>query len=401
MPNRSSVLFFRTYPKVDGTFTLLIRLSRYLDGKGYSVYFLLKRQQYAAGIIDQIQSTAKIIFTDELDSMKQSGTLPPVDIIHGIVSGDALYWLYTELKQVYFPAAAAVIGSYHPRAYYTETWFGPTQDTILTRKLFRKIPPANLCFMNESVRAENARLFRCDFSKSPIIPLPIQVGPFNRALNQVVRNRVVSVGRLVEFKRYVMPVIDCIIDLRKKGMEYDFHVYGDGPLLGEVQAYVEEKRAGDFVKLFGPLDYSRFAEVVEPAGVFVGMGTAMLESSALGVPSLIAIESNDQFTYGWSFDQQGYEVGEVLEGKEMMPYDSFLQEAWNANGDEYKRMSIASWNRAKMFSIEAVGRSYEEFINQADDQFIFEVSKWRLLFVRLARQLSKFKPLVKRKYIHK
>ncbi|MFT3676139.1 MAG: glycosyltransferase family 4 protein [Chitinophagaceae bacterium] len=401
MKETQSILFFRAYPGIDGTITLIIRLGKELKKRGWTVYFLLHNRSFGTDLVQLMEEFSQVIYSDELDQLQQQNRLPEFDYIHAMAGGDALIWIYGKAKKKYFSKAAIVFGIYHPRAYVTLTYLGRTPDTRMMKHFLKSLPASNLTFMNNAVREAVSGYFGIDFSKSRIIPIPISVPDQYRQRESVDHYKIVSIGRLVEFKDYINPVIGVIKKLREKGSLLEYHVYGGGPLLQQIQRNVADLEAGDYVHIHGELPYSQFTKVVEDAHLFIGMGTAILEASALGIPSLLAIESNGSKTYGWFFDQQGYEVGEVKAGETAHEYDRFIEGSLKENVNEYAANCIKSWQKARSFSIESIVDEYIHFLESADKDYVYEYSQTKQMLLKLKRQLYKWDFLIKNNYKHR
>lgn len=396
-----NVLFVREYPLIDGTFTLILRLGRKMSADGFGVNFLFYDKSVDAILLSEISQFSTIYFHEDLEELKNKNDLPDIDVIHGILTAEVLYNAYSDLKRNYFQKAAIVIGIYHPRAFFTETFIGSTPDTKIHKLFFQSVPSENLLFMNEAVKQSHQKYFGVSFKNSSIIPIPVDIPnqiPY-RTIRQ--KGKVVSIGRLVEFKNYVEPVIRTVVELNRKGYSFEYHIYGNGPLRVKVERLIGELQAERFIFLHGGLPYTEVKNVLTGANIFIGMGTAIIESSALGVPSLLAIESQDDKTYGWFYNQPGFEVGEQVTGRKEHPYEPFILEAFEATTQQYDEMCFKSWQKSKSFSLEIIIKDYYKFLEGADANFSFIVPKWRRLYIKFLRQLYKINVLIKKGYKHK
>jgi glycosyltransferase involved in cell wall biosynthesis len=397
-----NVLFIREYPKIDGTFTLLIRMAAKMQKDGHNAYFLLIKHGIDKGLLTKISDSAPILYYEQLEALKISGNLPEINVIHGIVSGEILYKTYDHIKREYFPYAAVVLGIYHPRAYIIKTIVGSSPDTLIYKGFFKKIPKQNLLFMNEMVRQNHESFFNIDFSKSPIVPLLVDIPQKIPVRNLINKNKIVSIGRLVSFKSYVFPIIELIALLNKKGYAFEYHVYGTGPLYNKVENLIKKLNAQAYIYLHGYLPYINFNEVIKDALLFIGMGTSVIESSSQGVPSLLAIESiTYNATYGWFFDQKGFEVGEQIPGKVSFSFEPFILEAHNADSKKYDELCVKSWSNSRKFSTENVMTNYYNFMQNADPNFNFVIPAWKKVVLKFTRQFLKFNFFVKVNYRHK
>jgi hypothetical protein len=114
---------------------------------------------------------------------------------------------------------------------------------------------------------------------------------------------------------------------------------------------------------------------------------------------LQAIEScQEDATYGWFFQQQGYEVGEQIAGKKTGSYEPFILQAYTSSEDEYALLCEKSWLRAREFSAEKVMQTYYSVLQNADKKFSFHIPVWKRYMIKLMRQPLKWKPLIKKDY---
>ncbi len=394
-----NILFIRDYPLIDGTFTLLLRQAHYAKNDGYKPYFLFLNKNIEPSLLVEIKLICPVYFPEDLAKLKSENSLPPIEAIHGILSGDRLWYCYDTIKAIYFPEAAVVIGFYHPRTFIIKTYLWPSPDVKLYKKLFSNIPAQNLLFMNDVVKKEHESFFHLDFSKSPIVPIMVDVPAQYTPRKQVNRNKIVSIGRLVYFKNYISPLIILLASLRKKGYAFEYHIYGDGELMEEVQNLIKKLDAGHYIFLHGSIDYSDFNSIVDDALLFVGMGTSIIESSRQAVPSLQSIEScQEDATYGWFFDQPGYEVGEQIPGKASGSYEPYILQAYRSSEGEYAVLCEKSWQRAREFSAEKVMHTYYTALQNADKKFTFIIPAWKKYMVKLLRQPLKWQRLIKKEY---
>ncbi|MBN8835548.1 MAG: hypothetical protein ABS68_00470 [Niastella sp. SCN 39-18] len=394
-----NILFIRDYPFIDGTFTLLLRQAYHAKKDGHNPYFLFLNKNIETSLLVEVKGICPVYFPGDLSRLKSENNLPPIEVIHGILSGDRLYDCYDTIKAKYFPGAAVVIGFYHPRTFIIKTHGWPSPDVKMYKKLFSKIPAQNLLFMNDVVRKEHESYFHLDFSKSPLVPIMVDVPAQYVPRKNVNKNKIVSVGRLVYFKNYISPLINLLASLRKKGYAFEYHIYGEGELMDEVKTIINKLDAGHYVYLHGRIEYADFNSIVNDALLFVGMGTSIIESSRQGVPGLQAIEScQEDATYGWFFQQQGYEVGEQIAGKKTGSYEPFILQAYTSSEDEYALLCEKSWLRAREFSAEKVMQTYYSVLQNADKKFSFHIPVWKRYMIKLMRQPLKWKPLIKKDY---
>jgi glycosyltransferase involved in cell wall biosynthesis len=162
-------------------------------------------------------------------------------------------------------------------------------------------------------------------------------------------------------------------------MPVEYHIYGDGELLPELKRRVCELGLEEFVILHGVLPYDRFAGAMEEAAVFVGMGTALVEAAARGVPALTAIESaKDPITQGYLHESTGYHLGDYIEGKQEYQMSDKIEELINLSPAQYEEVCKRSRQRAAEFSIEGVTDRLLDAL-EASAPFRYEITGWMRL----------------------
>ncbi|MBK6812637.1 MAG: glycosyltransferase [Sandaracinaceae bacterium] len=200
-------------------------------------------------------------------------------------------------------------GVFHPRAYFMN---GERKDRIaLNQCVAQAVGYDHLFFMNEECRRAHAKRWNVDLRGSAIATLPVDMCEDAWAPESSGRLRIVSVGRLVEFKAYNVEAPKMAALLRDAGLLVTWDIYGDGPLGAEIRNEIERQGVGDSVRLLGELPYRDFQKTVVGYDLFIGMGTAALESAMVGVPTICATDGERERCYGFLHELPYGNVGEV------------------------------------------------------------------------------------------
>ena len=386
-----NILFVRNYPSVDGVFTLILRLAIKLRQDGHAPYYIDFGDTTDFEL--DIKKTFEVLDIKDIKSRKN---LPLIDIIFPLADGELLYWCINYLKYELFNKAKLVIGVFNPRAYFDSTYMGPTPDTILQKFIFKNLPPQNILFMNETVKSSHENYFKIKFEESPVVPLPVRLNSKLRDLNKVNRKKIVSIGRLENFKRYVLPMIDTVEQLHDDGYDFEFYIYGHGQMEKSIKNYITERNVEQYVFLMGKLEYEKLYQVLEDTFMFVGMGTTIIEASSIGVPSLQAIDNeNRTVTYGFFDRLNGFCVGEIIPELKLINMKDSIIELSKTNELEYQEISNLHIKRAYDFDIDVVIEEYYNFFTNASNVFNFKISYFKLIAAKLFRQLFKAKFLLR------
>jgi glycosyltransferase involved in cell wall biosynthesis len=109
------------------------------------------------------------------------------------------------------------------------------------------------------------------------------------------RGRIVSVGRLVDYKGYAV-LLKAVASLRRMGRDLSCDIVGDGPEEPLLRLAIREQGLEGCVRLAGPRPLSEVRDLVRSASVFVlacrrgrgglmdGIPVVLMEAMALGVP---------------------------------------------------------------------------------------------------------------------
>ena len=223
------------------------------------------------------------------------------------------------------------------------------------------IPAKNIIFFNEVSRQNLGKSSGLDFSASSLLPIGIDISMYGmRDLNNIDRTKIVSIGRIVDFKTYNFQFIRSLELLKENGLNFTYHIYGDGSLMTALQDKVSHSKVAEKIYLHGKLDYPKFKETVSDAFLFIGSGTALIEAAACGVPALIGIESeeSDQ-SYGFLHSMAGYSYQEKGIPVATSSLSSFCENLYFLDKVEYAKECRRSQHKAQEFSIETMVAGFE------------------------------------------
>ena len=357
------ILFINLYFDIGGVETLLVRLIRELKGKDFHSTVLLLRRSYDEALMAELRQYADVYFLRDVWSLVPSVMRKRLggasfDYIFATIN-DALL-LGSLLQQFVYPRAKLMAGVYQTELFCQDvTAEFRHRDAI--RKLFCfAVPDENKIFGNDAARIyHEAKLLR-RFDKSPVVPLMIDIAKYNPpSRDNVNRSKIVSIGRICDFKTYNFTMLSVVQELRALGMPVTYHIYGSGPDESRLLHEIQENNLTDCVFLCGPIEYRFFKDAVSDAGVFVGSGTAVMEAAACGVPSIAAIEyADDAVSYGLLHDIPGtsfFEPGLALAKKRIA---DLIGHVMAADAETYRGLERSAVNSVQKFSPENVRDAY-------------------------------------------
>ncbi|MFB2637780.1 glycosyltransferase family 4 protein [Shewanella bicestrii] len=373
------ILFINLYFEIGGVETLLLRVIRELNRQGFKSTVLLLRKKYDDSLFSQLKEIADVVFLSDLRLYSPEKFRAAVgrDFGHIFVTINDALLLGAILQRWVYPNAHLVAG-----VYQTEVFCAPVTWRYLHRKVINDlfcycVPDKNKIIANEAGRNYHQNKLNYDLSEAKIVPLIVDVEqylPVER--NHVRREKVVSVGRLVDFKTYNITFFNVLLELNAQGLFLEWHVYGDGPLEESMRDLIEQHQLHKQVFLHGILDYKDFKSVVSDAFVFIGSGTAIIEAAACGVPVIPAIEYADQaISYGFFHEIDGISFFEpnmlypTLNISTLILYLTSLEQV------KYKVLSEKNIEKAMLFSCSSVSSLYlNAFMGTESNKFKFPVS---------------------------
>lgn len=336
---------------IHGTVTLAGRLFHYLNTNGHICYLT---QYGPSSIIAGFSNQDKIIPASEWNIRRHAAAYSnlQVDVIFCLTITDAITGY--RLQQHYFKQAKLFIGIYHPNQFFCPTDILPNYMEWLHKKIARTIPAANLFFMDEPCKKSHERYYNVAYTQAPIVPLPMVIAG-KRLSNTHHPNKIVSVGRLNNFKPYPLGVIAAMAKLKtEQGIALQYHIIGDGPLMPVVKKAAETAGLGDAVHFYGQVPYEQINDTIKDAFCFTGMGTTVGEAAGIGLPALVAIVDSPDKTYGLLGRLPENIVGEKDEPLPLQRYDAALLELCRLSPEAYRKEQELSLQKAAFFSVENV-----------------------------------------------
>lgn len=220
-----------------------------------------------------------------------------------------------------------------------------------SQKLFRSLGHKGVVFFNEANKESYSKFFCVDYSNSLMVPIGIEFPKINNIKGSADCYRIVSIGNLNSFKTYNLHLIKMMPELLKINEKFTYEIYGEGELELEANSLIQQLGLENKVFLKGRIPYSQFSDVLNGAFLFVGSGTAILEASALGIPSIVGIESiQEPLTYGYLSDIAGFSYNEFNESqKTVQMFDLIEKIALDAC--LWEKTSLGCRNKAEQFSI--------------------------------------------------
>ena len=365
--------------QLGGIETLIRRLSERLTDLGHQVTILLQessldRSQDPA-LLQDVRRYARVLFVrgwfPNAPASLRTLNLGEFEHIYAFESNSLL--LSIVVQSEFATSARLAFGVYYPREYCSRRRIKRYQQRLV-EDVMKVVPIQNVFFMNEANAHEHAECLARDFRESPVVPLAIDLERFRTAKRSANRRKIVSVGRITDFKTYNFWMLDVIHTLNSVEERFEYHVFGTGELHAELARAVESNGLAGHVFLHGNVPYSQFEEAMADAFVFVGMGTSVIEAAACGVPALVAIESiRSPETYGFLHEMEGYNVGEYVPDTPTYDAANVIEALARLDESGYEKVCERSALSAAKFSINVIAERFVSALSETR-QFSFRIT---------------------------
>jgi len=296
-----------------GIETLMVRMANEVVNKGHKVTVVCPDGPVLKSLE---QSVTRIPFnnTDKLEKVLQKIKINRVNHItiwlshpHYLVSA----YIFQKFVHKKWKVTTNIIsGIFLPKNIGKRTLY-----TNFEKYFIHKLPPVGtIYFMSEAVKhsfAVKGDKFYENFQVTKLAA-PLKSTPWKGTTS--LHLRIVSVGRLTRFKAYNFGAIQIVESLREQGIQCDWTIWGDGEELEQAKECAKSEQIAGYVKFMGPLPYNDFVKEINKYDIFVGLGTAALEASACGMPTLIAIADSKFEAAGYLYEAPSDSIGENIPG---------------------------------------------------------------------------------------
>jgi hypothetical protein len=371
---------------IHGTVTLADRLFKYFNNNGHDCYL---SKYCESPIIDSYGLKDKILPLNQWKLKEHEVFYKKVnfDIIYCLTSYDAL--IAHRLKDLYFKTAKVFIGIYHPRQFMIPTHFINNYQEYLYTKLIKNTHPANLIFMDEACKRSHTEYYKLNFEDSPVIPLPMTI--LGKELsNYYDQNKIVSVGRITDFKPYPFGVVKALKKLKNnQKTTFKYHVIGEGCNHEKLKKLISDLDMEEDVILHGSIPYLKINDLIKDAYYFIGMGTTVGEAAGIGIPSIVAIDDEENDCYGLVGRLPDNILGEQGEELPTISYEELLYKLSNLTADAYKKERQLSLEKSNYYAVEKVAKSFIKVFEKGSNDHL-KVSILDLFLFQAARVQLKF-----------
>ncbi|MBG9999191.1 glycosyltransferase family 4 protein [Pseudoalteromonas sp. NSLLW24] len=401
------MLFIYGALPVGGIETFFMRMAKERHRLGLHTTILLLSLPHESNpeLLNEMKKYANVLFPDDifLNLGKFTRRLPllvpvkkralerileNVDQIH---ASDGMHALVGyRLSNMLNKNIIVTVGFYH---YIKFLWGGDNvawHEKVNRKFIFDFLPEKSLLFFSEGNRQlyikhkrkklTDANTFRLgvidkkDIKVSGEVNLPIKI---------------VAIGRLVDFKTYNFYMIKVLKNLKTKGFNVQFDIYGDGPLKAQIADEINKAGLSESIHLKGTLDYLKFDETVSNYNLFIGSGTAIIQAAALGLPSIVGVENViEAETYGYFSDVNQYEYNLKGLDLEMISVETIIEDYINMNTQQRKTLISSHLECIDSFTNESCQKSMDELKYITMPAKKLKYNRWIYEFSRILDRVS-------------
>ena len=349
------LLIVNLHLDIGGVETLLIRLIPLLHKAGIDVTLLVLQNRINSEFLTALSPCCTIKYVGDafpFDRRKLNQFFAgEFDVAFYTISQALLIgsWL---LSRAGYVKTRTVLGAFQTEIFCAESE-GWRYHRKLVQNLIRDlIPASSIIFGNLAGRDFHANKLGVGLDEAPIIQLFVDIEKYQyKSKRGLKRNKIISIGRVTEYKTYNFTMLTVIRNLRDAGFDLEWHVYGDGEQLEKFRKLVMELKLENAVFAHGALNYSRFQSVLDDAFLFVGSGTSLIEAAACGVPALTTIEyCKEAHTYGYISEIQGFNMIEPGLDKPVHSLEERIAELVACSDEKYVEIQEGGYAKACQYS---------------------------------------------------
>ena len=395
------MIFFAGSLGMHGGSTFLIRIAQQFHAQGRKIAIVVLSGDVDDGVFSTLKDFAEIVMLKSLVhplfagfGTSQVSIFLPCDrkrvaallskygsVVHVMgIFGLVLAHRWSSIDS----ALKITAGVYHQNEFLYESRGFFTREI---RILFRSLRAENIIYFNEYNREKYSTFFNTDYANAKVLPIGITLPTLSHHRRVYIPGLFVSVGNLVGFKRYNEHIINIVAELAPVFPEIRYEIYGEGVNEPFLRALVQERGVEGFVTFKGKIPYAEFANVVERANAFIGSGTAVLEAAALGVPSIVGIESlSHASTYGFIQDVPGLSYNEIIPNRPLVSMLEIVQTLLQSPIETVEATGRASRKKSEEFSIERTVNGFVEVSTMSCNGGVHRgMGYWAALFAAFLR----------------
>lgn len=273
-------------------------------------------------------------------------------------------------------------GVYHSKEFLWN--LHPAYFRNIQKKQFKLIPKTNIYIANQEVAQIYSNTLESNYVDCPCFPFGIDISVHKNLFPKFNSNKIIMVGRLVNFKNYQLNLIKKFSEIALSEKGYELHYYGFGPFEDQLRQAAIDNNVK--VHFHGVIKSELLPRILADSFLFVGGALSIIEATAVGVPSIVGIESEERdLTYGFFSDIKGDSYNRNDLDLEQQSLEKMLKYAINLSASEYQKLVEKHKEKSQRYDIETCANSFKIFIESSNHQISF--LKYNLLRYKLSQLL--------------
>lgn len=335
-----------------GIQSIIFRLSDYIVKNGDQVVIVTNKNYLA----EHINNSVDVVIIDNYNVISIVNKINPsvdeeIQIITFAPPSMALgYLISTMIIRGGKSKVSLIQGVFHPRDFFREN--EKKHGHYLNFILVHLLGIDHIFYMNYACRDSHQAFFKKDLKNANIIPIPIDSRPYRWQPTAEDCLRICSVGRIVPFKAYNFSAAEITDRLANGSCEVKWDIYGHGSHEELLRKNIKAS-ATQSVRFCGSVNLDDFDQTVSSYDLFVGMGTAALQAAQLGVPTICAIDSAVDSSYGFMYNAPEGCVGEYIEGMQVASIHDTIKSYAGMNQSERLNISMKCRDSTLSYSVSA------------------------------------------------
>lgn len=276
-------------------------------------------------------------------------------------------WCGALLARRYSGAIKLVSGIYNPYVFDTSKGAQVLMHgwALYLKNYLKNIPPSSRVVCDPAI-GEELEHIHGPGQTAHYLPIPIDGARYLTVDRKPEWGHIVSIGRLAPMKEYNFYMVEAIRELRRRGHNVRWSVFGSGPYGGELKERIEKSGMQPWISIRGEVPYSQMGITLETAYVFVGMGTALIEASFCRVPNVVAIAyDRSGKTYGAIDELPFGAMGQLLNAPPQRNVADEIEKLLLLNPDQYLAASNRVYDSVQAYEMSGIMRRFYEIVFQA------------------------------------
>ena len=202
----------------------------------------------------------------------------------------------------------------------------------------------SLFFMDQTTLKNTTYFLDISIGNPQFLPVAIEKQPKENSLKPPDKLSFVWIGRLVDFKFFILEKLILDLDHLASSFIFDLKIIGDGPYLKNLISL--KSKVSYEIHFENEIDIDQLDNyLTNNCSILFAMGTAALEGAKLGIPTVLLDISYKKITkkynYRWLYERDGMTLGEnINEVFEESSNVNSLELKINQYFDEFEKVSI-------------------------------------------------------------